>query len=303
MSMSETADILALATTKYNMKNNIRDLIEGIQKMRYLLNKGEPITYEQYYNLLEWKYVSFQFGNFPKLNIFRATIIGQNEDEDKLDQYRFSYPDPKKGVKVNIGRANIKDYPMFYGSTDFMGSILEIIKTESDSKIKSIPSTIFVSEWTIKKPTKFIVHDIRNILSKVPYDKVSPEETVYLNFYLKYFSDIFSSPNAYDFSSRYAHNLLVGIDDKKGGYSNILEEPIEMLIYPSIITKSQTVNYAITPTAINEKFSLKSISKMQLPKNLNKDNLGNGIHMKKLKIGRLNSKKEDALIEWFDLDS
>lgn len=188
--------------------------------------------------------------------------------DDKFNAELIStHASPPSEVCTKLQRANIPHHPVFYGSENPATAISEIMQGESGN-MKDI---YVLSEWSFKTNTQINICPLIFAKSSVPWVNdfvqnavdyikndilVGYEEGQKDGFIegLRFLSDLFLCENASPITSHIAHMNIYA----QHGYRP------DLLIYPSVQTKRNTVNYAIHPNAIAEKAKLENIYALNL---------------------------------------
>lgn len=229
--------------------------------------------------------------NTPDLRVYRVSRI--YEGFDPIFKKSFSYPpDPK------LGRANLKSVPVLYCSFDPATALREM------KSVLNSGETLYVSEWRIKFTQEVYAHTVL-INSKTLTEKLSASELIKnqldhanklvqkapefvgegLKQFLLRIGDLFTLPNEkfYNITSAYAHDALYEAK-KKGGN-------ISMLLYPSVVSGHDGINFAIHPDFLNSSMmELNKVFKLKV----NEVN-DNGINVSVSEKGIMNS---DGIIDW-----
>jgi hypothetical protein len=122
---------------------NIDFMKKCIERLQLELENGTP-DFDSYKSSIKQLPLIFRADASASGSIFRASFLDQREFGKPTNKHRFSYPNPKRGIKVFRGRANVADKPVFYGAKDIVGAIMELILTQSDSKISNRPNPLLV---------------------------------------------------------------------------------------------------------------------------------------------------------------
>ncbi len=227
----------------------------------------------------------------PNLYVYRVTKVYEGFNSSATDC--FSYPpDPK------LGRANLKSVPVFYCSFDQTTALREMKDALKEDE------TLYLSRWCINFSEEVYMHTvmlnsitenkkifaadlIKNQLEQT--DKMmsnSPEGARHgLKHLLLRIGDLFTLQNEeyYNITSAYAHDTLYG-SRKKGAN-------ISMIMYPSVVSGHNGVNFAIHPDFVNSSMMhLDQIFKLKANK-INDDNINVSISEKGLIA-------TDGTIEW-----
>ncbi|MFM7023069.1 MAG: RES domain-containing protein [Flavobacteriales bacterium] len=158
--------------------------------------------------------------------------------------------------KCKRGRANIKDFPVFYCSVDIHTALVEM-----KEKLK-VGVKVFISKWEIKceAPThshSFVITSktthkdsvlfdlTSSMLNKLTIPNIGIEEQGAFIYLVKKLGDLFSSAGDeyYHITSALAHESLY--EAKKQGVN------ISMLEYPSVEKNGDSLNIAIHPDFVN----------------------------------------------------
>jgi len=210
--------------------------------------------------------------------IYRARSLGVNEDVNSPNT--FKYPPLKFN---NIGRANLKAKQVLYAATCPATSILEYLNTGNAGK------EVYLSIWKYNSDkvldTFYIIENPHNLKKlKEIYYKYSTIKTlnlineIYLNLIKLYKS------NNYSFTAPYSHFIL---------YTNNLAN---MIRYPSVVTDSQSYNYAINIDFFDNNFCLDMVYKLNVLGKINMNELENNndlivITEEPIEVGRIKNGK------------
>lgn len=188
----------------------------------------------------------------PNLKLFRVTFPYEGFDPNKKECY--SHPPEEK---TELGRANLKGSPVFYGAFDIGTALVEM-------KERMKPGAIFyLSLWEIKFSDQVHAHsliynsttiDSNGILSTISQtqeamllksvSKLHQRQMDGFKHPVKKMGDLFTTPSTknYHLTSAYAHHILYETFDKRA------DMPI--LIYPSVQNKQNSLNFAIHPRLV-----------------------------------------------------
>jgi hypothetical protein len=199
---------------------------------------------------------------FNGRELYRVRMANSFKDfEDKSLVQTFSYP-PTSACQQN-GRANIKDKTVFYCSDGYFSGIKEANMNEGDE------AYLGIWEMNAKRDLKYVTY-LEEILPQTNYWKSMGE--YHHNFLIidqknrnenllkhrlairNFITDKFVNENLpYYLTSFIANeNLYLGDAD--------------LLIYPSVKTQSNYVNYAFHPNVVNEHLKLKKIFHFKVTK-------------------------------------
>jgi hypothetical protein len=229
------------------------------------------------------------------LLIYRARIVNEElEDTSNIDTFSYF----KKREFVSIGRANIKEYPVFYGAIDQDSAMRE-------SKDNVQPGqTLFVGKWKIKENVEYqlcnLIFETENsILGEFPKQqniewnaKFSKRINIYVNHKqesIKYLNSKLGSyflENDYRISSFISHYLL---------YEQIDNETFkpDMIWYPSKKSNFNSYNFAIAPHFVDNNMELVEVYKYKVTK-FNEEEQGTFVNI--LQKGKV----ENGKIEWYE---
>ena len=162
-------------------------------------------------------------------------------------------------VTENIGRCNFPYNPVFYCSNDPITALLEVVRN-SDFKNKKycisswelVPSkdkiafqTFLQSEFNQINHFNLLKNSLREEL-KTNFKKISEEQLDAFIEILKYLDNQFLNDNNYSISASLAHQVLYAKHNLR----------TDILMYPSIQTKTKGVNMAIHPNFVDNKMKI-----------------------------------------------
>lgn len=189
--------------------------------------------------------------NSPDMLVYRVTREFKGFDSKAIKSFSYN-------PEQNLGRANLKGFPVFYCSLDPSTALKEM------KSVLSLGEELYISEWHIKFTEPVYLHSvminsktenktifaselIKNQLANV--DKLVEKQPQEVREGLKQFllrvGDLFTllGEEHYKITSAYAHDALYGIKMKGGGNS--------MIMYPSVANGHKGINYAIHPDFVN----------------------------------------------------
>ena len=182
--------------------------------------------------------------------VIRARFVDETK-EDTTNPSTFGAPPPQY---TSLGRANLVNHPVFYGSFDSRTAMHEI-KVDIDTEC-------YVSLWKFKKDTPHVTtflssvdekNDLSELQKKIP--KRVPKglkggyTTSSLSLGLKLRANAFTESN-YEFTSKIAHGIIYHSNAKSQG-----------LIYPSVIDPYRC-NIALHPDYVTDNMECVRVYKM-----------------------------------------
>lgn len=199
------------------------------------------------------------------LKFFRVRKVDEKFNAELIS----THASPPSEVCTKLQRANIPHFPVFYGSENPGTAITEIMQGKSGN----MRDVYVLSEWSFKANTIINICPLIFGSSQVPWvqDFVSGAikyiKNDILNGYqeaqkdgfievLKFLSNLFIFENARPITSHIAHMNMYA----QHGYRP------DLIIYPSIQTKMNTVNFAIHPNAVAEKAKLENVYSLKIGK-------------------------------------
>lgn len=189
--------------------------------------------------------------NSPDMHVYRVTREFKGFDSKAIKSFSYN-------PEQNLGRANLKGFPVFYCSLDPSTALKEM------KSVLSLGEELYISEWHIKFTEPVYLHTVMinsttekkiifasELIKKqlADVDKMLEKHTQELRQGLKQFllrvGDLFTlkSEEHYKITSAYAHDALYGIK-MKGGVNS-------MIMYPSVANGHKGINYAIHPDFVN----------------------------------------------------
>lgn len=224
--------------------------------------------------------------DFAESEVYRVRSIG--EKEDLTDPKTYKYPPLEYN---SLGRMNLVEKQILYSSTCATTAILEYLNTGNAQEI------VYLAVWKFKNNRKKSIDtfQIREFSDDLNYLKwklkaSSNSHTLKLikgifDLYVK----LYKSKN-YNFSAPFSHFLV---------YTHNI---CNMIKYPSVVTDSQSFNYAINIDFFDEEFELDKVYKIDVTGKVNMGELEgkNDLHvfMNPLEIGKNENNK--IIFEPFD---
>jgi hypothetical protein len=181
------------------------------------------------------------FKDFHNSQVFRARSLGKKEDPTNIKS--FKYPPLEYNA---LGRANLISKQVFYGANDPATAMLEFINTGNSSQ------KLHLARWEFNKakniPTYLVSEFQEDLLYlKIKWSKDSDKNTLQL---VKAIHDklvnLYRTEN-YNFTAPWSHWLL---------YKHNI---CDMIKYPSVVTDSQSKNYAINIDFFDDNFHLDKV--------------------------------------------
>lgn len=264
--MNKKIEIPTLETVKKGIDELL--LIENWDKYKI---RSSPKKFEKRFDALlisKLKLLPFLIylanGKSLPQRFYRLRKQTKSFNESLISEY--SYP-PNHIVK-SIQRANIPYHPVFYCSDNPYTAIKETLKYEATLNTKTF---YYMSEWIAKSDQEirvcpFIFDNVdeanpykllSDLNKKRVYELLKDEDVEKIKGFwevLKFLSNLFVYENTYVVSSYLAYSNL---------YAHHIYRP-DIFIYPSIQTKRKSVNFAIHPNSIAEKFQLTRIFKLRI---------------------------------------
>lgn len=218
-----------------------------------------------------------------QIEVYRTRVVDELK-EDISQPDTFSYC--RDISKVEKGRANLKGFPVFYGSSCEDTSI-----RECSNKI-SVGQNVYISKWRIKKKSKCnalmlifdesikhlgidhmnynerIINNFKNNLLIYSHDKqdaITYFMTTVGNYFIR---------NSHKLSSFLAHYSLYN------SYTNN-PYPIDFIVYPSLKANHANFNLAIKPEFVDNEMELVEVTNVTI-----KEFTGDGTYSALIKIGK-----------------
>mgnify|MGYP003576219483 CR=1 FL=1 len=275
---------------KYRHRNKLLHIIKNLtlksvptqKKVQAGIKKLENIEWPKFHdgqNIDEFiehveKTISSEIGLFPNafmpleprhftFGIFRARPVDNFNNMNLFAEH--SYPPPHV---TKIGRCNFPKYPVFYGSNNPITALVEAIQS-GDFKGRKY----CISSWEIiKSSDKFFLENFlhaplheRNFFSQLAdmqiaklnqtfENKLTKNQELGLKEYFKFIDNQFIEDKSYSLSASLAHRRIYG----KHNYCT------DILIYPSVQTKLQGVNFAINPNFVDNHMKVKRFYILEL---------------------------------------
>lgn len=192
---------------------------------------------------------------FP-FRIFRVREVTESANFNLFTEH--SYP-PASFTK--LGRCNFPKHPVFYGSNNPMTALAEVVRA-SDYKGKKF----CISSWEIIKSEQTFVFEnflqtsldsknnfdllAKSLIERVnePFeDKLPLEQKEGIIEFLKYIDSQFINDKSYSLSASLAHRRIYGKHNMC----------TDILLYPSVQTLMQGVNFAINPNFVDNHMRVK----------------------------------------------
>lgn len=257
-----------------------KDLKKCIKKLRDLNKKPKSLEWNKSFIFSEGLRGLFilirGISNFADSEVYRVRSLG--EKECISDPKTYKYPP----IEYNsLGRTNLVEKQILYSSTCATTAILEYLNTGTAKEI------IYLAIWKFKNKQKKSIDtfEIKEFTDNLDYLKWkfkpgSDSSTLRLvkeifDLYVK----LFKSKN-YNFSAPFSHLLV---------YTHNI---CNMIKYPSVVTDSNSFNYAINIDFFDEEFELDRVYKIEVfdKFNLEESKAKNDIHvlMIPLEIGKNN---------------
>lgn len=208
--------------------------------------------------------------NYPKFHVYRVTRVYKNIDIAKARA--FSYP-----KNQSLGRANIAGFPVFYGAFHHAVALKEM----KEEVLANADEILYLSEWEVELSQNILAHPLlmnsKTIVGDGMASKVAKPQLEQMlkgvnKTGIKEVSDGFrqllirlgdlftlDGEKHYNITSAYAHDILYSA--KKKGVN------ISMLMYPSVETNHQGINFALHPEfADSGMMKLKTVLKLNVIK-------------------------------------
>lgn len=197
--------------------------------------------------------------NLP-LQVFRVRHYDVNMDASLIST--FSHPPPSN---CTINRANLPNFPVFYGSPMAHIAAMEAVATISHER--QIGSRFFLSVWRFREnislnisPFVFGNIDEENIFSQLGNVAFKKFKANFLQQFgeveannacnvLLGMSNLFVEGKEYNVSAAIAHSHIYAPNNYRS----------DIFIYPSIASGKSNVNFALHPNTVFEKLQLKQI--------------------------------------------
>ncbi|WP_166670530.1 RES domain-containing protein [Flavobacterium sp. 270] len=192
--------------------------------------------------------------DFP-FGIFRVREVTESANFNLFTEH--SYP---PAAFTKLGRCNFPKHPVFYGSNNPVTALAEVVR-ESDYKGKRF----CISSWEINSRQTFVFENFlqsplhpkntfdllaKALIEKVsePFDDLLPiEQKEGITEFLKYIDSQFINDKGYSLSASFAHRRIYG-------NHNLCTD---ILMYPSVQTLMQGVNFAINPNFVDNHMRVK----------------------------------------------
>lgn len=254
------------------MTNELRKIKTNFKKWKTLMLTYDDISWEEANGLLK----KFDI-RIPRLvihdithsiKLYRVRAFSEGSIENISDPKTFSYP-PSEKVKT-FQRANIPNYPVFYGAFDGK-TAFEELRLNGNETVKR-GDTIFLSEWTIREGSKYNLAQLTlseiseddqlyGDLTKKVYSEIrrlfKNESSVFADeqtFLYEQASKIFLS-GTYVQSGVLAHEILYNTPEVRA-------VKIDGILYPSCSNNFRSVNCALRPDFVDKSLKLESVRKL-----------------------------------------
>jgi hypothetical protein len=220
----------------FNPNDNIEPFIKMVESILFAEFDYLPSTIRK----------NLKFG----LPIFRARDLSKEFNID--NQLEHSYP-PANLVK--LGRCNFPNYSVFYGSINPLIALLEVVRNNCYSK-----KTYCITKWSLTTEVEeissqsflqvplppnnqftILKDDERNKIKKIFGRNLSESQVNGLVSYWEFLHEMFTTKDNYSLSATLAHKSL---------YSQNVARA-DILMYPSLQSKSLAGNFAIHPTFVD----------------------------------------------------
>lgn len=116
-------------------------LEENIELLENIIKEKKVIDFDFFLKKFQNRFI-FQYSDFIMGSVYRSTVLNKKELYHSITKDRFSYPNPKKGIKVTTGRVNVENFPVLYCSNTLAGAVAENYLSNTQSK-KNNTSKIF----------------------------------------------------------------------------------------------------------------------------------------------------------------
>jgi hypothetical protein len=242
-------DIEQLGLKKYDGSLRIDDYMEStISKIIQVIGEFPLHITKPDYDSNRWH-----------TKIFRVRPLKDIKCEHLRTEY--SYPPI---IHANTLRANLKNYPVFYGSDQPGTSIIEYYQNYSDL---NLDEKFCLSIWSIRPNTRIRVSPFifSSLRKENPYNGISElmlkelpakfqavysdEESLKKKDILEFYSEAFVRDESHVLSSILAHRYLYANHNLR----------TDILIYPSVQTDRMAVNFAIQPNFVDESMVLEKV--------------------------------------------
>jgi len=226
---------------KYNTTDNLDTYIKEISN----LLTSEFNTLPDLVELLK----ASEFG----FRLFRVRELSTFNDINLICEHSY----PPVNLTTGLNRCNFPKFPVFYGSTNAMTALAEVVRNDDFKKKRYC-----ISRWRIHPSDEdiliqpYLFGDLHadniftalreNMSNRIPTifeNKLTPEQEEGIRLYLKFMADTFINDDSYELSAFFAHRRFYAPHNFR----------TEILIYPSVQTLYKGVNIAIHPNFVDSK--------------------------------------------------
>lgn len=273
------------------LSNNFQNFLNSTTK-NMSFDEVKQKFYE-YYDFSTFPSVIPETSSNNELPVYRITIPYKDMMHESSSCYSF-----KPEHLTGLGRANIKNFPVFYGSADIITAL-----SEMKDKLKD-KSTYYISKWYINLDKVLLVtflynkktNDSKNPLYELSEHIKTKSKSIFdpngesIHSLVKDLGNLFSvkGDQYYHITGALSHTIL------HGSIEELARLPI--LLYSSVERENKSINVAIPPKVANniDIFRLESVHQVELTKNeITKNNSVSFAHLKKAIF------KDNKFQNWF----
>lgn len=267
---------------KYKEGQDIEKFVEEVSK----IITSELGIFMNY--LMPLKHNKFNF------KIFRAREVSSFNNIDLFTEH--SYPPPSI---TKFGRCNFPNHPVFYCSNNPMTALMEIIRNGdyvgkkfciSTWKINNPEETLFFenflqSELHPKNNFSLLAEASKKKVGEPFENKINEQKKQGIIEFLKFIDTQFINDSNYSISASIAHRRLYA----NNNYST------DILLYPSVQSLKQGVNFAINPNFVDNHMQIKRCYLVELK---SYDNVSGKFDVSLYKYGNVSKNR----IFWKNID-
>ncbi len=233
---------------KYNSAVDLNDYIKSITT---------PLASE-FQGMLDYVQVinSKEFG----FNVFRAREVSTFGNIELICEHSYK----PINLTKDMGRCHFPHHPVFYGSTNALVALSEVIRDTdfsgktyciskweiTSSEIPFVFQPLLFSDLHEDNPYNILKNSLKEKINKPFEGKLTDSQVEGVSLYLEFLGNLFTYDKDYHISASFAHRRL---------YDTLPKYRTEMIMYPSAQSLYKGVNLAIHPNFVDNRMVLKRL--------------------------------------------